>query len=66
MLMAINVYTTDGVLAAIGEFKDADSKFWKVAAYHSADENESIKAEKDLKNAANRLMKSLLDLVIEK
>lgn len=47
----------------MGEYRDADTKFWHLAAHYDSNSNEMKEATKVMKGAANRLMQSLLELV---
>ena len=47
----------------MGEYRDADTKFWHLAERYDSNSNEMKEAAQKLKGAANRLMQSLLELV---
>ena len=47
----------------MGNFRDADTKFWRMAAHYDPDSDEMKEATKEIKGAANRLMQALLELV---
>ena len=59
----INTSTTDLVIIRMGEYRDADTKFWHLAERYDSNSNEMKEAAQKLKGAANRLMQSLLELV---
>ena len=59
----INTSTADLVTIRMGEYRDADTKFWHLAAHYDSNSNEMKEATKVMKGAANRLMQSLLELV---
>jgi len=59
----INTSTTDLITVKMGNFRDADTKFWRMAAHYDPDSDEMKEATKEIKGAANRLMQALLELV---
>jgi len=63
--MPVNTTTTDRVIVTMGKFREENSDFWHIAAHYARDDPKCIEAEKQLKAAANRLMQSLLGLVLE-
>jgi hypothetical protein len=63
--MVINTTTTDNVELRAGQFRYMNREFWNLAAHRDSNDPELLKAEKEVKACANRLMQSLLELVIE-